>query len=88
MLKTIIGYWRAALTLLLSLGASLVTFLLMRSGQNRKDAKEAKKQAERVIEIAEKHKEIDREFDKRTEDLAHEIEKKKTSSELSNPNDW
>lgn len=88
MLKTIIGYWRAALTALLTFGASALTFFAMRSRQSAKDKKIAQRKYERAVEIARKNAEIDREFDARCEEIAREVEKKKTSSELSDPNKW
>ena len=84
----ILKYLKQGWALLLSLGASLVTFLLMRSRQNKKEKIEAQKRYERAVDIAKKDIEIDREHDSRAEDIARDLEKKKTLGELSNPNDW
>lgn len=84
----ILGYWRAGLTLLLSLLASLLTFLTMRSRQNRKEKNLAERRYERAKEIAEQDKAIDLEHDVRTKKLAKQVEKDGKSDELSNPNNW
>jgi hypothetical protein len=84
MKKYIILGW----SLFLSLGASLLTFLLMQSGKNRREKKAAEARLKHAQDVMTQDKEIDREHDKRTEDLADEIKNKKKSSELENPNDW
>ena len=84
----ILKYLKQGWALLLSLGASLVTFLLMRSRQNAKEKIEAQKRYERAVEIAKRDLEVDREYDKRTEEIARDIEKKRSSDDLANPNDW
>ena len=84
---TIRKYWALVSGLLLSVGSSLMTFLLLRSRQNRKDAKEAKARVEHAKRVMEQDVEIEREHDKRTEDLADDIENG-SSNELSDPNRW
>jgi Na+/phosphate symporter len=84
---TIKKYWTLASGLLITLGSSLLTLLLLRSRQNRKDAKEARARVEHAKRVMEKDVEIEREHDKRTEDLADDIENG-SSNELSDPNNW
>ena len=81
-------YWTLAWGLLLSVGRSLLTFLLVRSRQNRKEKKmaEARERHMRDVMIADKEYEL--EHDKRTEDLAHQVETDGVSDELSKPNEW
>ena len=87
MLMVIKKYWTLAWGLLLSVGSSLLTWLLLRSRQSRKDAKMAKARVEHAKKVMEQDVEIEREHDKRTEDLADEL-KNGSSSELSDPNRW
>ena len=84
---TIKKYWTLASGLLITAGSSLLTFLLLRSRQTRKDAKEAKARVEHAKRVMEQDVEIEREHDKRTEDLADDI-KNGSSNELSDPNRW
>ena len=84
MKKYIILGW----SLFLSLGASLLTFLLMQSGKNKREKKAAEARLKHAQDVMAQDKEIDREHDERTEKLAEDIKKKKASSELESPNDW
>ena len=84
---TIKRYWTLVSGLLITLGSSLLTFLLMRSRQNKKDAKMQRARVEHAKRVMEQDVEIEREHDKRTEDLADDI-KNGSSSELSDPNRW
>ena len=88
MWTVIAGYFKQGWTLLIAFGASALTFLLMRSGKNRREKKEAQARYERAVEIARRDIEIDREHDKRTEDLAEDIAKRRVLGELKDPNDW
>lgn len=81
-------YFVAAWSALLTLGGSLLTFLLMMSAKNRRERKEAEARAEHLKNVMTQDKEFEQEHDERTEELADDIKKKKTSSELENPNDW
>ena len=73
---------------LLFVGGAVLSFLLMQSRSNRKEKKRIKAQYEHAKKVMQKDVEIELEFDERTERLKDEVEKKKSSSELSNPNDW
>ena len=66
-------YWTLAWSLLLTVGSSLLTFLLLRSLQNWRDAKLEKARAEHAKRVLEQDVEIERVHDKRTEDLADDI---------------
>lgn len=78
--------------LILSALAAVLAFLLKifasRGKRLKIEAETYKAKAHHAKSVMKKDVEIDREYDERTEKLAEEIERKKTSSELSNPNDW
>ena len=80
-----------ALAFLSGLVTILALVLRMRGLQLKQEkikSKAAEAKAEHAKKVMERDIEIDREFDKRTEDLARDIKKKRTSDELSNPNKW
>ena len=85
---TIKKYWTLAWSLLLTVGSSLLTFLLLRSRQNKREKKMAEAREKHLRDVMIADKEYEQEHDKRTEKLADEIKKKKASSELSEPNKW
>ena len=85
---TIKRYWVGAFGLLLTFGSSLLTWLLLRSKQNRKNAKEAKAELEHAKNVMNRDIEIEREHDVRTEEIAKELKDKKSTDELSDPNKW
>ena len=85
---TMIRYWKAALVPLLLLGAFLLRLSGARSASRKIESKANKKKVEFTKKVMKKDKEIELEHDVRTEDLADDIEKKGTSDELSDPNDW
>jgi len=70
----------------------VLALLLKLSGSRNKRLKtqaetfKAKAHHQRVV--MQKDVEIEREHDTRTEEIAKEIEEKKTSKELSEPNEW
>jgi hypothetical protein len=66
----------------------MLTFLLMRSSSKKKEAEMMKARAEYLTRVMEQDKEIESDFDQRTKELAEQIEKDGTSSELSDPNNW
>lgn len=80
------GYLLAAWSLLLSLGTFLLTFSLLRSGRNKRERKEAEARLRHAQDVMEQDKEIERELDVRTEELANDVEKRR--AELRNPNTW
>ena len=81
-------YWNLALLLLLPLGAFLLRLSGARSASRKIESKANKARAEHAKDVMESDLEIDRQHDTRSEEIAEEIEKHKTSSELSNPNEW
>jgi len=83
-----IRYWKAALVPLLLLGAFLLRLSGKRAASNKIESKLNKARAEHAKDVMESDLDVDREHDVRTEEIAEEIEKKKTSSELSKPNEW
>lgn len=66
----------------------LTKFWRGRAKKEKERADRNERMFERAKEIAEVDTEATRERDRRTEELADEIEKKRTSSEHSNPNAW
>lgn len=79
--------------LILSGLVAVLAFLLKISGSRTKRYKEQsetfKAKAHHAKTVMKKDVEADREYDERTQELAKEIEDKKTSKELSDPNsDW
>lgn len=72
--------------------ATLLAFLLKIFGSRLKQQKQRADQAEarvdHALSVMEEDKEIEREHDIRTEELADEIERDGTSDELSNPDRW
>lgn len=85
---TIKKYWTLAWGLLLSVGSSLLTFLLLRSRQNKREKKMAEARADHLKNVMVTDKEIELEHDKRTEDLKDQVEKDGVSDELKEPNKW
>lgn len=81
-------YWKVALPPLLIFGGFLLRLSGARSAANKLEAKSNKARLEHAKEVMEQDKVIEREHDARTEDLAKEVKEKKTSSELSDPNQW
>lgn len=73
---------------LLTILASLTAIFYRSSKKQRERAERNERAYRKAVEIAEKDREVEREHDQRTEDLAKEIEEKKSSSELSDPNRW
>mgnify|MGYP001826581473 CR=1 FL=1 len=73
---------------LVSVLGLLLTISGSRSKRLKRQAETYKAKAHHAKKVMEKDVEIEREHDERTEKLADEIEKKKTSSELSEPNEW
>ena len=88
MILAIKKYWTLAYGLLMTAGGSLLTWLLLRSKQNRKNAKEAKAELEHAKNVMNRDVGIEREHDVRTEEIAKELKDKKSTDELSSPNDW
>ena len=85
---TIRKYWSLVYGLLMSVGGSLLTWLLLNSRKNRKNAKEAKARLEHARNVMNQDREIEREHDVRTEEIAKDLKDKKSTDELSDPNDW
>ena len=85
---TMIRYWKAALVPLLIFGAFLLRLSGARSASRKIESKANKKKVEFAKKVMKKDKEIELEHDVRVEELHDEIKKKKTSSELSDPNEW
>lgn len=83
-----LAYLKTAWLALVSVGGAVATFFLMYGRQQKKEKDRIARQYERAKEVMEQDKEIDRERDKRTEELANDLEKKRTLGELSDPNDW
>ena len=81
-------YFKLIWSGVLFLAGVLVTFLTTNSLKNRKEKKRIVRQYERAKEVMEQDAEIDRQLDVRTEEIADEIEDKKSTSELSDPNRW
>jgi hypothetical protein len=81
-------YFKLIWSGVLFLAGVLVTFLTTNSLKNRKEKKRVTRQYERAKEVMEQDAEIDRQLDVRTEEIANEIEDKKSTSELSDPNKW
>jgi len=73
---------------LLTLLASLVTFLYSRSRRAKEEKKIAEARWEHARKVIAEDQRIQLERDSRTEELANEIESKNTSGELKNPNNW
>jgi hypothetical protein len=88
----ILGRLKTYLLLTLSGLATLLAFLLKlsttRSRKLKQKAETFKVQAEHARNVMESDAEIDLEYDKRTKELADEVEQNGTSSELSSPNKW
>ena len=78
----------ATLGVLLTATSVLLRMFFLRSQRLEKANEENKAKLKHTQDVMKADVEIDREHDKRTEDLAEEIKKKKTSSELENPNEW
>ena len=85
---TIKRYWNLVLPLLLISGAFLMRLSGARNASRKIEAKANEKKLEHAQDVMKKDKEIELEHDVRTEELADEVKKKNTSSELSDPNDW
>lgn len=87
-----LGKLKSYALLILSVITGALAFALKFMGARNKrlehEAKTQRVKYEKVKEVMEKDIEIDWEYDKRTEELADEIKKKRTSSELSDPNRW
>ena len=81
-------YFKLIWSGVLFLAGVLVTFVTTNSLKNRKEKKRIVRQYERAKEVMEQDAEIDRQLDVRTEEIADEIEDKKSTSELSDPNKW
>ena len=81
-------YWNLALLLLLPLGAFLLRWSGARSASRKIESKLNKAKADHAKVVMESDLEIDIQHDTRSEEIAEEIEEKKTSSELENPNEW
>ena len=81
-------YWNLALVLLLPLGVFLLRLSGARSATKKIENKLTEKKLKHAENVMAKDVEIELEHDVRVEELADEVEKKKTSKELSNPNDW
>jgi hypothetical protein len=81
-------YFKLIWSGVLFLAGVLVTFLTTNSLKNRKEKKRVTRQYERAKEVMEQDAEIDRQLDVRTEEIANEIEDKKSTSELSDPDKW
>lgn len=73
---------------LLFAGGVAVSLLASTSVKNRKEKKRIQRQYERAKEVMDQDVEIDRQADVRTEEIKDEIEKKRSTSELSDPNKW
>ena len=73
---------------LLFAGGVAVSMLASTSVKNRKEKKRIQRQYERAKEVMDQDVEIDRQADVRTEEIKDEIEKKRSTSELSDPNKW
>ena len=82
------GYLLAGWSLLLTVGASLVTLLLTRSAKNRREKKMAEAREKHLRDVMIADKEYEQEHDKRTEDLRDQVEKDGVSGELKDPNKW
>ena len=82
------GYLIAGWSLLLSLGTFLLTLSVTRSRQRKKDNEILKARMKHQKDVMIADKEFEQERDQRTEQLRDDIEKKKSSSELENPNEW
>jgi len=76
------------LGVLLTVTTVLLRMFFLRSQRLEKANEENKAKLHHAKTVMKADVEIEREHDKRTEDLAEEIKKKKTSSELENPNEW
>ena len=85
MITTIIKYWKLVSGLLLTFGGFLVGLLLMQSGKNREEKKQAEARSEHLKEVMIGDKEIEIEHDARTEELAEQVESDGVSDELANP---
>ena len=73
---------------LLFAGGVAISLLASTSVKNRKEKKRIQRQYERAKEVMDQDVEIDRQADVRTEEIKDEIEKKRSTSELSDPNKW
>lgn len=68
--------------------AFLLQFVGARSKRLKYEAEAFKAKAHHAKTVMEKDKEIDLEYDKRTKELADDVEKNGTSDELRDPNKW
>lgn len=73
---------------LLFAGGVAVSMLASTSVKNRKEKKRIQRQYERAKEVMDQDVVIDRQADVRTEEIKDEIKKKRSTSELSDPNKW
>ena len=81
-------YLKAALVPLLLLGAFLLRLSGKRDATRKIESKINKAKADHAKVVMESDLEIDIQHDTRSEEIAEEIEEKKTSSELEKPNEW
>ena len=88
----LIGRLKTYLLLILSGLLTVAAFLLKLSGSRsrrlKRQAENAKARARHAEDVMRNDIEVDLEYDQRTKELKDEVEKRRTSSELSDPNDW
>lgn len=82
------AYWYIALGLLVSGLAVAVKILTGQNSRLRRQVETTDAKIKHAKAVIKADVEADREYDERAEKLAEEIKKKKTSSELKDPNQW
>jgi hypothetical protein len=88
LLSGIKAYWSIGIGLLVAGLVFTTKILLARNSRITRKLETAEAKIHRDKVIAAKKKETDAELKSRTAELAKELEDKKTSSELENPNEW
>ena len=78
----------ATLGVLLTATTVLLRMFFLRSQRLEKANEENKAKLKHTQDVMIADKEFEQEHDQRTEQLRDDIEKKKSSSELENPNEW
>ena len=88
MIFAIKKYFYLGIGVVISALVVVVKVLSARNSRLSRKLDTAQAKANRAAVVVNREREIEREFDSRTEDLAKEIEEDGKSSELSDPNDW
>jgi len=81
-------YWKAALVPLLIFGAFLLRLSGAQAATRKIESKLNSAKADHAMNVMNADNRLDLDHDVRTTTLAQELEEKKASSELSNPNEW